>query len=262
VAEHRDPATVIARALSHPLRVTILMKMNTPRRRMSPSGFSDETGEALGNCSYHFRQLDDFGLIELVETKQVRGATEHFYEPTKRAMAWTRAYGKMPDALKQNLATTALVGAVESIGGAVDAGTFDARPDAHLSFDATVVDLPGWLRMVEILNSALLKLCKVEEEVRERLTDNPDAETWVGSYLMSCWEAATPDALPPEEPTRTGKLPTLAQLSCFPRAQLVRILDAALEGLRAQPPDTFTEDYEVMVGEVKRLLGEAGEAPA
>lgn len=259
MAEKRDPATVIARALSHPLRVTILMKMNTPRRRLSPARFSEETGEPLGNCSYHFRQLDGFGLIELVETKQVRGATEHLYEPTKRAMAWTRAYGKMPDAIKQNLATTALVGAVESIGGAVDAGTFDARPDAHLSFDATVVDLPGWLRMIDIFNSALLKLCKVEEEVRERLKDDPDAETWIASYLMSCWEAATPDTLPPEEPTKTGKLPTLAQLSCFPRAQLVRILDAALEGLRAQPPDSFTPDYEVMRSEVERLLGEAAD---
>jgi hypothetical protein len=184
--------------------VTILMKMNTPRRKLSPRGFSDETGEHLSNCSYHFRQLHEYGLIELVDTRPVRGAVEHFYEPVKKAMAWTRAYGKMPGAIRQNLATTALVGAVESIGLSVDQGTFDARPDAHLSFDATVVDLPGWLRMIDIFNGALVKLCRVEEEVRERLEDDPDAETWIASYLMSCWEAATPDALPPEEPTATG----------------------------------------------------------
>lgn len=255
--QQRDPATLIARALSHPLRVTILMKMNAPRRKLSPSGFAEETGEQLGTASYHFRQLDEYGLIELVGTKQVRGATQHFYEPTKRAMAWTRAYGKMPDAIKQNLATTALIGAVESIGGAVDAGTFDARPDAHLSFDATVVDLPGWLRMIEIFNGALLKLVKVEKETRERLEEAPDAQTFVASFLMSCWEAATPDTPPPTETTETGKLPTLDQLACFPRAQLVRILDAALEGLRAQPPDSFTPDYEEMRGEVERLLSEA-----
>ena len=36
-------------------------------------------GEPLGNVSYHVRQLEKAGLIELVAVKQRRGALEHYY---------------------------------------------------------------------------------------------------------------------------------------------------------------------------------------
>jgi DNA-binding transcriptional ArsR family regulator len=256
--ESPDPQA-IAKALAHPTRVMILMKMNTPKRTLSPSKFRDETGELLGTVSYHFKVLDELGLIELIEKKPVRGATEHIYAPVKRAMAWTKMYASLTPAVKQNFAATALVGAVQSVGTAIDAGTFDARPDSHLSFDTLRVDMPGWERIMKTMAGALLTLLQVEGEVTARIAENPDAETWIASYLMSGWEAAPPGLAPPSEPE--SKLPRLDQLGCFPRAELLRLLDAALEGLRAQPPDEFAGDYMEMRGEVERLLSEAtGEA--
>lgn len=52
-------------------------------------------------------------------------------------------------------------------------------------------------------------------------------------------------------------LEAIKQLECFPRRELVRLLDAALEGMRAQPPDSHASDYREMRSEVKRLLREA-----
>ena len=63
----------------------------------------------------------------------------------------------------------------------------------------------------------------------------------------------------PEQPDPTPRLPRLDQLDCFPRPELVRLLDAALEGLRVQPPDSYESDYMEMRGEVERLLREAEE---
>lgn len=250
-----DPQA-IAKALAHPMRVSILMKMNAPRRNLSPSKYRDETGDLIGTVSYHFKELAKLGLIELIEKKPVRGATEHVYAPVKRAMAWTKMYASLSPAVKQNFAATALVGAVQSVGGAIDAGTFDARPDSHLSFDTLRVDKPGWERLIDTLNTSLLTLMEIEGEVAERTAENPDAETWIASYLMSGWEAP-----PPEHPCPSvqpeAKLPRLAQLGCFPRAELLRLLDAALEGLRAQPPDSYMDDLMEMRGEVERLLREA-----
>lgn len=254
--EERKFAAVLAQALSHPLRVSILMKMNTPKREMSPSDYADESGEHLSNCSYHFRQLSKYGLIRETRTAQVRGATEHFYEPVKQAMAWTRTYGAMPDAVKQNLAATALEGAMLSVGKSVDAGTFDAREDSHLSYDEMVVDATGWDRIIAVFNQALLDAIAIRDETLKRIEGDPDAETFVASYLLTCWEAA-----PPDHPIPCGgmRLPRLDQLGCFPRLELLRLLDAALEGMRAQSPDSYAPDYLEMRREVERLLKEGGD---
>jgi hypothetical protein len=56
------------------------------------------------------------------------------------------------------------------------------------------------------------------------------------------------------------KLPSLDDLAAripLDRDDLVRLLDAALEGLRAQPPDSFADDYLETRGELERLLSEA-----
>jgi hypothetical protein len=254
-----DPA-LLGQALSHPLRVAILMRMNSPLRDMSPSEYAKETGEILANCSYHFRQLRDYGLIEETRTQPVRGATEHFYRPVKKAMAWKKTYGAMPDAVKQNLASTALGGAVLSIGNSVDAGTFDSHPDPHLSYDQMLIDEQGWRKLIGIFNGALLAAIKVRDEALERLEGGASPEAFVASYLLSAWEAAPLDHPSLEEERATPTmLPRLDQLGCFPHRELVRLLDVALEGMRAQPPDSYAPDYREMRREVERLLREAGE---
>lgn len=61
----------------------------------------------------------------------------------------------------------------------------------------------------------------------------------------------------PGESDPTRRLPRLDQLDCFPRPELVRLLEAAQEGLRAQPPDSYESDLMEMRAEVERLLREA-----
>jgi DNA-binding transcriptional ArsR family regulator len=80
----------IAEAFVHPLKLRILALMDEPPpRRAVPQGAPEPgwspinlcvaAGEPLGNVSYHVRQLEKAGLIELVATKQRRGALEHYY---------------------------------------------------------------------------------------------------------------------------------------------------------------------------------------
>jgi DNA-binding transcriptional ArsR family regulator len=82
----------IAEAFVHPLKLRILTLMAQPPPRTAPDA-TPEPGwspnrlyvapdEALGNVSYHVRQLEKAGLIELVAIKQRRGALEHYYKPT------------------------------------------------------------------------------------------------------------------------------------------------------------------------------------
>ena len=80
----------IAEAFVHPLKLRILALMaeppppravseGSPEPGWSPNSLYVAAGEALGNVSYHVRQLEKAGLIELVAVKQRRGALEHYY---------------------------------------------------------------------------------------------------------------------------------------------------------------------------------------
>lgn len=71
-------------ALNHPLRRQILRVMSN-RKPISPRQLSDRLDESLSNVSYHVRVLDEYGAIEEVSSRQVRGATQHFYRCTLRA---------------------------------------------------------------------------------------------------------------------------------------------------------------------------------
>ena len=80
----------IAEAFVHPLKLRILALMaepppprfvpaSSPEPGWSPNSLCRPVGASLGNVSYHVRQLAKAGLIELVATKQRRGALEHYY---------------------------------------------------------------------------------------------------------------------------------------------------------------------------------------
>ncbi|HEX8751842.1 MAG TPA: helix-turn-helix domain-containing protein [Solirubrobacterales bacterium] len=70
----------LARATAHPLRVSILEILGIDGgRTLSPSDLSQELQIPLSNTNYHVTELAKSGLIELVDQRQVRGATEHFY---------------------------------------------------------------------------------------------------------------------------------------------------------------------------------------
>ena len=72
----------LVRAIGHPLRLRLLTIFN--ERVASPSDLAAELGEPIGNVSYHTRILARLGCVELVRTKQVRGAIEHYYRAVVR----------------------------------------------------------------------------------------------------------------------------------------------------------------------------------
>lgn len=82
----------LARATAHPLRVSVLEILGIDGgRTLSPSDLSRELQIPLSNTNYHVTELAKAGLIELVDQRQVRGATEHFYRlPASRAKARAR----------------------------------------------------------------------------------------------------------------------------------------------------------------------------
>lgn len=70
----------LSRAFVHPLRVSILEVLAMDGGRvLSATELSHELQAHKSRTIYHVEELAKAGLLELIETRPVRGATEHFY---------------------------------------------------------------------------------------------------------------------------------------------------------------------------------------
>jgi hypothetical protein len=174
----------MARVLAHPIRFQILIDMNTPTRRLSAKQWADEQAEPLSNVNYHFHELEKAGCIRLCDEVKRRGSTELIYEPVKRAMAWHQEWANLGSVVRQHVAASALGPVVAKIGNSIDGGTFDARPESHLSWDTLYVDQEGWETFALKFQRHLEDLLAESEVIKERLNENPDAPRILITYMM------------------------------------------------------------------------------
>lgn len=82
--------------MSHPLRAEAF-RLIRDRGVLSPTEVSRELEADLKDVSYHVRKLKDFGCVEEVENRQVRGAVEHFYRATEQHMIDTEEWGELAE---------------------------------------------------------------------------------------------------------------------------------------------------------------------
>jgi hypothetical protein len=159
---------IVAKAFAHPLRVQILIILN--ERVASPNLLSQELNQSLNLVAYHVRVLEKYDCIELVDTKQRRGATEHFYRATRRQFLTDSEWARMPESLRPGLSGAMLKAVFDDIDEAVVAGTFDEHEDRHLSRTPMVVDKQGWGDVAGLLADTLDRILEIQAEANERLS--------------------------------------------------------------------------------------------
>lgn len=158
-----------ARALSNRWRSRILMELNA--RPMSPSQFVSEIGGSMTHISRCFRQLAESGFIEIVEENKGgrhRGGVERVYRNTRRAYFDTEAWQTLPRFLRNEISKSFLASYLERITEAINAGTFDAETDRHLSWKTVVLDRTAWEEICTALDEILEWLPRLERESASR----------------------------------------------------------------------------------------------
>lgn len=160
-----NDATLL-KALSHPVRARALNVLN--ERVASPSELAAEQEEAVGYVAYHVRVLHELALIELVNTRQVRGATEHFYRGTIKPYLSDDFWEKLPKEARRGVSVAGLEVLNQSIKQAFEAGTFDARVDRHLSHLSVNLDEQGWQEAGALLTKCLKDLLQIGAEAENR----------------------------------------------------------------------------------------------
>jgi DNA-binding transcriptional ArsR family regulator len=163
----------LLKGLAHPLRLELLGILSY--RDISPVEFARHRGEPVSNLNYHFHLLEDLGCIELARTRPVRGSVEHIYRRIKRVIFSDRDWLIMPDEARQIVASTILRDLVGRMTQALQAGTFTAREDVHITWRPVTLDEQGWGELTKILADTFEAVSKAEVRAIERMRNSGES---------------------------------------------------------------------------------------
>jgi DNA-binding transcriptional ArsR family regulator len=160
----------LIRALGHPLRARCLAVLN--ERVASPNELAQQLGTGVSNVSYHVKVLLENNCIELVKTKQRRGAIEHFYRGTRRARLSDAAWAKLSPDVRGGVSAEVVKMIFEATKKAVKAGTLDSRVDRHLSCTPVVLDDRGWADIAALLDGTIDQVLEIQAASVARLSES------------------------------------------------------------------------------------------
>jgi DNA-binding transcriptional ArsR family regulator len=181
-----DPRYV--KALAHPLRIRILAMLAD--RNASPVQLAAKLDATLGTVAYHVRTLHSLGLVELVDTRQRRGATEHYYRALEHPRFPDDAWGGLAPVAKQRMLNAMLQQLGQQVTGAAAAGGFD-RSEAHMTRSVMQLDERGLKQLAAATRKWLREAERIEEAAATRLDaagrshgNGADAGLEVGLVVM------------------------------------------------------------------------------
>lgn len=179
-------------ALSHPLRVEILDVLEV--RTASPKELHELLDIPLSNSAYHSRILVKANLIEEVDRRQRRGATEHFYRSKPKSALGHQMWRAIPQALRGNVTAIGFEHFVRRLTDSLSAGLVDSNDETVLTSIPIAVDEIGWARVNEVLLAALSDIEEISDDSRERLgPDRAQGAIPLVVGLAAFQAAATPE---------------------------------------------------------------------
>jgi DNA-binding transcriptional ArsR family regulator len=178
----------IAKALTHPLRVSILGILE--ERTASPREISEELDAPLGVVSYHVRQLARSGLARLERTRQRRGALEHYYSAQERPIITSEAWANVPSIVKQATIRAALAKISGQVNRAAESGGFEDS-SIHLTRTSITLDRKGWEQLSAKMDRLVEDFERIQAAAAKRLAASDHAEEINAIAVLMLFEAAT-----------------------------------------------------------------------
>lgn len=177
--ERRQATKNRIKAMSHPLRASILRIL--VERTASPAEMARELDEELSNVSYHTKQLVGFDCAELVSTRPVRGALEHFYRATERHLIDTEEWEELEPLVAEDLVCEFMQKILDDFVASARAQLIGGDKDFHLTRTPLVLDGEGLQEALEAQERARLEILEIEARSAARLIESGDEGTNVSS---------------------------------------------------------------------------------
>jgi len=177
----------LVKALAHPLRVRILEILSN--QVSSPNRLSEALETGLTDVAYHTRALEKFGCLDLVDTAQRRGATEHFYKATPNSFLGNPAWRGVPRGVLPGVSGATLQTFNDKAVAALQSGSLDARSDTVLRWLPLLVDQLGWEEVVAIMEAATEQVLAAHLRSQDRL-DGATEGSISAVIGMACFETS------------------------------------------------------------------------
>jgi DNA-binding transcriptional ArsR family regulator len=161
------------KALSHPVRRQILAALDSGRIA-SPAEMANELEVHLANVSYHFQTLLRLDAIELVDTKPVRGALEHFYRSKLRLSKAVQSLD-LPPKVRGSLTgndVAEIFDRVSAVSG--EGGLEDSR--SQVASSTLELDAQGQEEVAKVLADALDQVAAIQAAAAKRVKTLPADE--------------------------------------------------------------------------------------
>lgn len=163
----------LASIVAHPTRARAFTILG--ERTASPVEIAQEIGKDVGHVGYHVRKLLQMDLVELVDERPVRGAVEHFYRATARAYVSVDEFADQTVEEREVFTRHTLQFHVADIARALDAHTFDERPNRALLRTPMVVDDAGFQELADLHDEMYERTLEIQTKSAERLVGEDDA---------------------------------------------------------------------------------------
>jgi DNA-binding transcriptional ArsR family regulator len=177
------------KAMSHPVRAAVLRIL--VERTASPAEMARELDEELSNVSYHTKQLVEFECAELVSTRPVRGALEHFYRATERQLIDTDDWEELDPIMAEDLVCEFMQKILDDFVASARAKLIGADKDFHLTRTPLVLDQEGLQEALEAHERARLEILEIEARSAERMVESGEKGVNV-STSQGCFKMPDP----------------------------------------------------------------------
>jgi DNA-binding transcriptional ArsR family regulator len=157
-------------AMKHPTRAHAVTVLN--ERVACASEIGREIGQPAKHVSYHLKQLEKYGVIELVRkdegSAQGRG-TKRFYRASVRSWFDPESWKQIESEHQPGITAAILSACNADIAAAVQAGTIH-YVDSHISRTPLLLDGIGYRRLVDRLDTLLPEVIELQQGSAARMT--------------------------------------------------------------------------------------------
>jgi hypothetical protein len=204
--------------------------------------------------------LTKFGWLRLVRREsggERRGATENFYRAPKLAIIDAETWSELPRPMRSEFSWRIFEQFAERVKTALEAGTFDRRPERHFTWTPLVVDERGRRRVIQLVDDLFEGLFEEQADARTRLRRSQEAgiHTTVGlaafdspSLKRNRSGLLLPAALTQE--VAVGETYTVRLARIFSNEVNLKIITEL--SLRQMSPSQFAEEFGGEVPETAR----------
>lgn len=155
------------KAMQHPLRARILRTL-VENEVMSPAELARVLGAQLSDVSYHVRRLEELDCAELVRTRPVRGAVEHFYRPTERHLIDTDEWEQLDPITAEDLVCGYVQRILDDFVDSRKAEIVGYDSDFHITRTPQLLDPKGFEEGMESAERHRLEMSEIEKRSAER----------------------------------------------------------------------------------------------